>query len=157
MLPGGNEQTGAQFAYGILRGELVIGIGPAAAGFGHKLAAQHQIAIGQGKEGLNHGFVSSATHHIRAELVTGQEVDGFKNKALARPGFAGQHIEAGGELQFHVLNEGQVADAQQFKHAWLTLLSFVSFAYGRFQVNTNQVGFGQVFRGHGQVFAAVLF
>ena len=62
--------------------------------------------------------LSASANHIRRKLVAKQKAKRFKDKALPRPGFTRQHVHAGRKFQFHVLNEGQIANAQVFKHGF---------------------------------------
>jgi hypothetical protein len=116
VLAGVQHQPGPQFPHRLLGGEPVVQEHPAAAGLGRQLAAQHHVAVVQGEQGLHAGRVRARAHHVPLQALAGEEVQGAQDEALARPGLAGEHVEPRAELQAHVLDQGQVADAQVFQH-----------------------------------------
>ena len=124
MLAGVADQTVAQVTQAFLGAQTVIDVEPTAAAFGQKFAAQDQILFRLTEQGFYLGAFGPWAHHVRRQSVAQQKTQGFKNKALAGPGFTSQHVHAGGKFQLHVLNEGQVANAQIFQHGRFRGLTF---------------------------------
>ncbi len=122
MLAGVGHKAVAQVTQAVLRAQFIINIQATAARFRYNFAAQNHIRIFSAEQGLHLRALSARANHIRRKLVAKQKTQRFKDKALPRPGFTSQHVHAGRKLQFHVLNEGQITNAQVFKHGFNVFL-----------------------------------
>lgn len=117
VLGGVEEKLRAKRGQSLAGSQPVADVDAAAAGAGGQLPAQDQVLAVQHEKGLDHGLFAARPHEVRVHLLAGQEVDRRNDEALAGPGLAGQDIEALAELQFQVVDEGQIFDAQHFDHS----------------------------------------
>ena len=129
------QQQAAQIFEQADADRLVIDEG---AGFavGGKAAAQHDLAvmrhrlvlqqgaramIGRRIEHRCGGALGSPGAYASAATPADREPQGIQQDGFARPGFAGQDIEAGGEFQRGLFDQHDVADRQRGKHRKTTL------------------------------------
>ena len=60
--------------------------------------------------------VFAGAHEVGAGAAADQQVDGFDEDGLAGAGFAGEDVEAGLELDLEVIDDRQMAHAEEAKH-----------------------------------------
>ena len=67
------------------------------------------------------GALAAGADLARLGAVAEHQPEGVDQHRLAGPGLAGQHGEAGAELEFHPFDQGEVADLQEGQHrGWIT-------------------------------------
>ena len=111
-----DDERRAQVACRVLRTERVIDEETAATCGSDELTSHDAFTVGKHEQCLDLRLVASGTHHIRPEAVAGEEVECLQDEALACPGLTCEHVQSVGELEFHVLDEGEVSDAKIFQH-----------------------------------------
>ena len=62
------------------------------------------------------GALGAGAHHAAVGAVAEAEAEGIHEDGLAGAGLAGDDGEAGREFQLQVLDDGELADAQQTQH-----------------------------------------
>jgi hypothetical protein len=68
------------------------------------------------EDGLDHRGVGPGADPVRLGTRAGHEEERVHHDGLARPGLAGEDVEAGGEGHHRLLDHGQVADGQLAQH-----------------------------------------
>lgn len=76
---------------------------------------QHQILIFQGKKRFHLGALRAGRTISAVSLSPNRKVRAFRTKLFPAP-VSPVSTFMPGENQFHVLNEGQITDAQIFQH-----------------------------------------
>ena len=91
--------------------------GPAAS-LAADLAPDDQFAtIGVLEDGFDRRLGLPGSNKIGGRPGAQEKAYGFNEDRLAGPGFAGEYIEPGFELDFHGLDDGEVSDAEETQHA----------------------------------------
>jgi len=116
VLAGVQEQARPQFGQPLLGAQIVVDEQTAATGAGGQFTAQEEVLPVQAEHGLDHGPIPSGTDHVGRDALAENEIQGAQDEGFARAGLAGQGVEARTELQFHIVDEGQIANAQGFEH-----------------------------------------
>ncbi|KAF5042482.1 hypothetical protein DSECCO2_512170 [anaerobic digester metagenome] len=115
MLAGVHEKARTELGQALLGTQIVVDEQAAAARAG-QLAAQEELLAVQAEHGLHQGLFPAGPDQVGRDALAEDEVQGAQDEGLARAGFAREDVQAGAELQFHVVDEGQVANAQCLEH-----------------------------------------
>ena len=89
------------------------------AAFDQPLRGQLGLHFGQGGEveqGGKAGFFRAGAHLGVVGLVAQQQADGVEGDGFARAGFAGEHGEAGLEIEFEVVDDDEVVQCECQQH-----------------------------------------
>ena len=120
VLAGVHEKAWTELGQAVLGTQVVVDEQAAAARAG-QLAAQEELLAVQAEHGLHQGLVPAGPDQVGRDALAEDEVQGAQDEGLARAGFAREHVQAGAELQFHVVDEGQIANAQCLEHIRLVM------------------------------------
>jgi hypothetical protein len=83
---------------------------------GH-LAAHDQLgAVGGFEHGLDCRRILAGAHQFRAGATADEQADRPDEDRLACAGFAGEHVEAGGEFELQAIDDRQICHAEEPDH-----------------------------------------
>jgi hypothetical protein len=70
----------------------------------------------------------AGAHQLPPALAAEHQLERADQNALARPRFAGEHVQAGTELELELVDDGEVANSQAREHGRSSLASPLSCA-----------------------------
>src|SRR5262245_24784706 len=79
-------------------------------------ANDHFGAVGAFEDGLNRGELFAGAHQIGARPAAKEQVDGLHQNRFAGARFTGEYVEAGPELYFDLVDDGESANGEEAKH-----------------------------------------
>ena len=110
------EQARAEIAQRRRGRQRVVDERAAAALSGHLAAHDRLAAVRTLEDGLHRRERLARAHQVGAGAAADQQVDRFDEDGLSGAGFAGEDVQARLELDFEMVDDRQMANAQEAKH-----------------------------------------
>ena len=110
------DEHAGQFAQGRTRRERAVDERAAASLCGDLAAQEDLAAVGRFEDGLECRCILAGPDQVGRGAPADEQPDGSHQNRLARPRLAGEHIEAGLELELQAVDDRQMADRKEPQH-----------------------------------------